>query len=127
MNKKEAVAEIKTANKEERRADLSEADLSEANLSRADLRGAHLSRADLRGAYLRGAKNIIVYSGLHEWLITMVNDGNGPRMYVGCHSGMSISELRVHWMKHSDQQRRDVCIPILDGLEATAKGLGWIE
>jgi len=112
VNQERALKEIQTAKTENRRA---------------DLRGADLTGADLSRAYLRGAKNIIVSSGLHGWIISMVNGDGGVKIYVGCHAGKTITEMREHWENHPEPQRREVCIPILNGLEQTAIGLGWIK
>ena len=109
-----------------RGVDLKDADLKGADLKGAYLRGADLRGADLEGANLRVAQNIMVSSTLHDWLIIMVNGDDGPKIFCGCHAGKTIAEMREHWENHDNPQRREIAVPILNGMEHTAIELKWI-
>ena len=84
---------------EERRANLSGADLSGANLSGADLRGANLYGADLRCADLRGA-NLSGAKGLvrpQEWLSAFATDELGIIVYKRIGTGKTYADAPAYW------------------------------
>jgi len=109
-----------------RGANLSGADLSRADLSRADLSRADLSEADLEGdAKVLAGASVIQLSFAHGWELQLFNTDKGVRVVCGCRGPWSVEKARKHWLAHSDEQRRTVVLPALDGLLALAKAQGW--
>ena len=118
LTREEALAEIKAANNEGRKATLCGADLSwanlrgadlswanlygaslcRANLHRASLYGANLYRANLYGANLHGANlhgadgGLLQVSDTPSGQLTLIPTPDGWKMVIGCWSG-TIADL----------------------------------
>lgn len=96
-----------------------------------DFKNSYLydSTINLDTTNFKHCSNILMMSQYHAWPLVLIRHDNHTAIYCGCRvwgGPTSLADATTHWEHHEDNQRREVVLPLLEGLAHTAKRLGWV-